>query len=429
MPSSVRAKLDGVRIVHVVYDEILHSVVDSQVIEPIAALAERGIPVALIVFVTPRVLISLKLRRAHRERLARLRRRLPGVPIRFMVHTPRHRAAFIQTRRLRKMMRASGKEPQPTIFHCRGLFAAGVAARVKRKLPRCALIYDQRGHIVAEHELVRRKGKRSPKGAPLSRAARKLQRAETRIIAEADRIITVSSALAAHDVESHAAIHSRIRVQGAYVDTGRFAVVDRIHRDEVRSELGLDPGAFVLVYSGSHAPWQLPDEVAALVARGLARDPGTRLLLLTRDAAPFLASCQRAGIPEEVIVVKEVAHDLVTRYLAAGDAGILLREPSPVNQVASPVKAPEYLACGLPLIVSAGIGDLSQRVEEAEAGAVVNALDANAYDAALERCQALIAAGRDELAARASRLAAQHHSLSAGVDALVVDYAALSAKL
>jgi len=400
-------------------------VVDSQVIEPIAALAERGVPVALIAFVTPRVLISLKLRRAHRERLARLRRRLPDVPIRFMVHTPRHRGAFIQTRRLRKMMRATAELDLATILHCRGLLAAGVATRVKRKLPRCALLYDQRGHIVAEHELVRRKGKKQPPGAVLSRGARKFQRAEGRVLESADRILTVSSALSNYDVETHGADSTRIRVQGAYVDTGHFSPADKVHRDEVRAELGLAPGAFVLVYSGSYAPWQIPDQVATLAARSRAQQDSTRLLLLTRDSAPFMAACERAGLPEDLVVVKDVAHDLVPRYLSAADAGVLLRDTSPVNEVASPVKAAEYLACGLPLILSAGIGDLSQRVQEAKAGAIVETLEPASYDAALDRCRSLIAAGRDDLAQRAARLAAEHHSLSAGVDSLIADYEAL----
>jgi glycosyltransferase involved in cell wall biosynthesis len=58
--------------------------------------------------------------------------------------------------------------------------------------------------------------------------------------------------------------------------------------------------------------------------------------------------------------------------LAAGDYGLLLREPSVTNQVAAPVKFAEYLACGLPVICSDCIGDYPNFIREHNAGIVIN---------------------------------------------------------
>jgi glycosyltransferase involved in cell wall biosynthesis len=60
----------------------------------------------------------------------------------------------------------------------------------------------------------------------------------------------------------------------------------------------------------------------------------------------------------------------VPEYLAAGDLGLLLRDPHPVNRVASPVKFAEYLAAGLPVLVSPGVGDAAAIVERERVGFV-----------------------------------------------------------
>ncbi|WP_373399074.1 hypothetical protein V8V91_04995 [Algoriphagus halophilus] len=50
-------------------------------------------------------------------------------------------------------------------------------------------------------------------------------------------------------------------------------------------------------------------------------------------------------------------------YLNAADFGISLRAPHPSIQGILPIKFGEYLMCGLPVIVSQGIGDLDELVQ------------------------------------------------------------------
>ena len=67
-----------------------------------------------------------------------------------------------------------------------------------------------------------------------------------------------------------------------------------------------------------------------------------------------------------------VAHHEVTEILAACDYGILIRENTVTNQVASPTKFAEYLASGLPVIISANLGDYSGFVVEHKCGIKLN---------------------------------------------------------
>ena len=53
----------------------------------------------------------------------------------------------------------------------------------------------------------------------------------------------------------------------------------------------------------------------------------------------------------------EAAYHEVNSYLNAADAGFLLREQSPLNEVASPTKFAEYCLTGLPVIMQNTVKD------------------------------------------------------------------------
>ena len=55
-----------------------------------------------------------------------------------------------------------------------------------------------------------------------------------------------------------------------------------------------------------------------------------------------------------------------------GDYGLLIREKSVTNKVASPVKYAEYLASGLKVIISDELGDYTQLSREKNWGIIFN---------------------------------------------------------
>ena len=62
----------------------------------------------------------------------------------------------------------------------------------------------------------------------------------------------------------------------------------------------------------------------------------------------------------------------MSEFLNASDIGIILRENNLVNNVSSPMKIGEYLCCGLPLILTSGIGDSEGIVKESDCGYFIN---------------------------------------------------------
>jgi glycosyltransferase involved in cell wall biosynthesis len=87
----------------------------------------------------------------------------------------------------------------------------------------------------------------------------------------------------------------------------------------------------------------------------------------------------------------------VPSYLSASDAGLAFIKPCFSKLASSPTKNAEYLACGLPLIINAGIGDSDQLITEEGVGELVKEFKQSEYDLALERIEVLM---RDQATTR-----------------------------
>ena len=127
-------------------------------------------------------------------------------------------------------------------------------------------------------------------------------------------------------------------------------------------------GAIRLVYAGSSAGWQSFQLLERALVPLLESDSRVRVLFLTRPDAHVRALVERFPGRVEQAWVEATEVDAL---LAAQDLGILLREDSITNQVSSPTKFAEYLAAGLPVIISTGIGDFSAAVRDHQLGHVL----------------------------------------------------------
>jgi len=138
--------------------------------------------------------------------------------------------------------------------------------------------------------------------------------------------------------------------------------------------LGID-GRIVFVYSGSTVDWQLPAVTVALFKKIKEMIPEAFLLFLTNNL-----SCARKYFKEidkgDYLLIS-LPNSEVPAYLNAADIGILLREKNLVNFVASPIKFGEYLCCGLPVIISSGIGDTEEIIERHGIGRLIDLKDLN----------------------------------------------------
>ena len=80
--------------------------------------------------------------------------------------------------------------------------------------------------------------------------------------------------------------------------------------------------------------------------------------------------------------VLSIASAAVPSYLAAADAGLAFIKRCVSKIASSPTKNGEYLACGLPLIINAGVGDSDSLINDWKAGVLIENFTEDEFAAA-----------------------------------------------
>jgi glycosyltransferase involved in cell wall biosynthesis len=180
-----------------------------------------------------------------------------------------------------------------------------------------------------------------------------------------------------------------IEVIPCCIDPLRFRGIDESSRAVARREMNLDHRR-VIAYVGSFGGWYLTDEMMSFFATAKARDRSTFVMVLTQsDAGEIERRLCDAGLREGDFFVSMVAPADVPRYLQAADMALSFIKPCYSKRASSPTKVAEYLACGLPVVSNAGIGDLDDLFESERVGAIVREFTPKDYLGALDEINRL----------------------------------------
>lgn len=142
--------------------------------------------------------------------------------------------------------------------------------------------------------------------------------------------------------------------------------------ENARKELGFSKEDLILVYAGSIAMWQSFNLMKDFLIPKLKENLNLKVLFLAFSNENSIKL--KSQFPEQV-QIKWFEHHQVQKYLSACDYGILIREQSTTNKVAAPTKFAEYLAAGLPVLISKNLGDYTEFVQEKKCGLVIQELN------------------------------------------------------
>jgi len=202
---------------------------------------------------------------------------------------------------------------------------------------------------------------------------------------------------------------------------------DQAVRLDVRHAHGWE-GRLVAVYSGSSGGWYQLEEMAQFFARLHAVMPATHwLCLINDDPAAMRRLAARHGIPADALTVRSVPAAEVPRWLSAADVGLAFIRAGTSKYASSPNKVAEYLACGLPVIMTPGVGDTEQLLDVPEAGHVLAGSGVSAYDRAIAWLQEVLPQ-LPQAADVCRRIAVERLSLEGSIEAYRAIYARLSAQ-
>jgi len=354
-------------VLYLCYLSLEDPLVHSQVVAYLAGLAERGHVVHLMTF-EPRLSLQRSRQFAeelHRRGIAWHRRRYhkrPSLPATaFDVIT-----GGIAAARLVRRHRLDA-------IHARNHMPAAMAMIASRLTP-CRLIFDIRG-LMAEEYADAGHWKRG--GVPY-RLTQWVQRAALR---RADGVVTLTEAVRPHLSAAKAGPETTFVIP-CCADLKRIEERSP-ERNATRAELGLGDRPTV-VYVGKFTGWYMEREMADFVTVARQSEPELLFLIVTQaDPAPMLRELDRCGIgPNDYRILRSEPEE-IGRYLAAADAGLSFVRPCFSKISSSPTKIGEYLAAGLPVVSTAGIGDVDALLCDNRVGALVGDFSSQAYEAAV----------------------------------------------
>jgi hypothetical protein len=243
---------------------------------------------------------------------------------------------------------------KPITIVGRSVFATQLGLMNKRYFKHLKIVYDGRGAITAEV-----KEYNVGNGKIKSKLIEKL---EKKAVLNSDFNIAVSHPLVKY-----------WQANFGYKGNNFTVIPCTVEESFLTSELiEINSPQIKVAYAGSLAGWQSVQEINTLVLNMLANNANATFLFLCEHST--IITDLRILFPNRVFQ-KTVEHSAIKTELQNCDYGILYRENSVTNNVASPVKFGEYLSCGLQVIISPAIGDCSKQVHEHNLGIVINDLN------------------------------------------------------
>jgi glycosyltransferase involved in cell wall biosynthesis len=370
--------LDGRRALFISYNGMFEPLGQTQVIPYLKELVKRGVVVTLLSFEKPQSLTTEKCR-ALRQKLSE-----QGIEwhwLRYHRRPTLAATAFDVLAGIRYAKRLV-RENEIEIVHARAYIPATIALWLKRRLG-VKMIFDLRGLMAEEY----RDANHWKEGSVPYRVTKSSER---RILETTDAVVTLTNRIwpIIKDWRGLSGRKVQHEVIPCCVDleTFKFNAEDRERR---RAELGLTD-QFTMVYSGSLDGWYLTDKMADFFATVVKRRPNAHLLWLTMGRRERVEALMRErGVGESNFSVHSVSSSEVPSYLSAADAGISFIKPCFSKLASSPTKNGEYLACGLPLILNAGIGDSDALATEWNIGAMVTEFTEENYSRAIDKIEQL----------------------------------------
>ncbi len=331
-------------------------------------------------------------RLGHRVRLCTYHngRNLPGIDIRRSVDVPwlkraevgssRHKAyldlaLFAET--LRQLVAF-----RPDVIHSHlheGALIGGVLGRLARR----PVVFDYQGSLTEEmldHGFIRKHGLRE----------RFFRRIERRIDRIADSVVP-SGVAARRYLECSGLDPSRIRDIPDAVDLARFdPMAASAGGRAIREQLGIPPGARVVVYLGLLAEYQGTSLLIDAAASYLPRHPDVYFIVAGYPGAEIYAHhAKERGIADRVIFPGKILYEDAPALLAAGDIAIAPK----LSTTESNGKIFNYMAMELPTVATdtptnrAILGGLGHLFQPGDIDGLIAALDAAFADGSEARAE------------------------------------------
>lgn len=392
---------DGVRVLYLTYDGLLEPLGQSQVLQYVLQLG-RSHEITVVSYEKPEDLRDLQSRMTVDAALAEAG--VAWVPLRYHKHPTSVATSYdLAVGLLVGVYLAVRRRIQ--VVHARSYVPAVLGLTLKRLLG-LRFIFDMRGFWADQ----RVDCGAWPRDCSLYRAAKWFER---RFLTSADAVISLTRAgvAAMQGFDCLRDVSPRFEVITTCTNLALFCPGNNGRELGHGGETG-----FVLGYVGSLGPWYLFDLMAECF--GILREirPDAKFLIVNQHAHDYIRErLTVAGIPMDAVEIKSAGYTGVPDEMRRMDAGVFFLKPFPSFAAVAPTKVGEFLACGIPCLSNAGVGDLEEVLEGEDVGVILRSYDREAKRRAVERLVEL--SNREDIKQRCVEVARRRFSLDEGVRA------------
>ncbi len=163
------------------------------------------------------------------------------------------------------------------------------------------------------------------------------------------------------------------------------------HREEGRNKINFT-NKIVGVYAGKIGGIYLDNEIFHIIktASTFWQDNFRMLLLTNASTNDIRSRLHEFDIDPSIVATKFVDHKDIPAYLSLADFALNPVKPVPTKKYCTSIKDGEYWAMGLPVIIPTNISEDSEIIEKNKIGAVLPALNKEAYLGAIKKINTLI---------------------------------------
>jgi hypothetical protein len=309
-------------------NENVGGIFQSQVIDVIKLYEKNNVNITLICFIS---MVGFKINKVKIKELLPEAVVLPAVPkLKYFM--------------LNKYLLRFVVKKNSTVI-CRNTFATILAQSLKNT----KVIYDGRGAITAEQD--------EYKVYNNTGIENKIKELEQKAVLESDFRIAVTNKLIKYWEDTFGYKQNKHVIIPCTL-ANHFLLLPGLDKiNELKKRFNITESDIVLSFVGGNAEWQSFGAIRIHVNKILQRNLNCKVIFVSKTNI-YIQELQKA-FPKRVYQVF-VNPKEVPDYLDISDYGILYREDTITNRVASPVKCAEYLSRGLKVLISDNIGDYSE---------------------------------------------------------------------
>jgi glycosyltransferase involved in cell wall biosynthesis len=283
------------------------------------------------------------------------------------------------------------------IVHARSHVAGAMGLALKRLLG-VKLIFDFRGLMAEEYV-------DNGVWAENSAGFRLVKWAERALLARADRVVVLTGKLKAMLIGAPSVDPAKIYVIPCCIDLSHYP------EREPSDSAGLTK-RITLAYAGSATGRYMLREMIGFfkVLQDRSDCPAHFLVITRTDRSVVQRAFLECGIDSACYSIVPATPEEVPGLLSTADIGISFIRPSRALAGATPTKIGEYLAAGLPVVSSTGVGDSDGILVAENVGITVAEFDSATYERAVNGALPLIGGdGRARCRAVAGRFYSLEH--------------------